>query len=544
MWRLMVPLVMFGLAAGLAGPAPAGVGGEPGKAAASDGKDKDKKNKPRYTIGKDTTYVSGPVDKHGKIDYVAALNERLRDGIKPDDNCNVLLFKAFGPRPEGGDLPAAYFKWLGVEAPPADGKYFSDISRYVRKHIRLLPEKRMEEIFDQQDRASARPWTAKQYPIVAGWLKENDAALDLVVEATRRPKYYNPLVPGTSDGDDALLVASLLPSVQKCRALTQALCCRAMLRLGERRHDEAWQDLLACHRLGRHVGSGGTLIEKLVGIAIEHIVNTGELAYLETAKPDAKKCAACLEDLRKMPPLPSVADSTDLCERLICLDIVVLLARKGPRAVPGDIFGGALPAGYEELARRLTPDDVDWDPALQVVNQWFDRLATAMRVKDRQEREKQLKLADKELKGLKATLSNVEELGKRLLGKDATPQTRGKLAGEIVVYLLLPAVQKVQLARDRDEQLQRNLHLAFALAAYRADHGAYPRKLDDLAPTYIAAVPDDLFTGKALTYLMERDSYLLYSFGPNGRDDQGRFYDDNPPGDDIRVRMPLPPLAN
>jgi hypothetical protein len=36
--------------------------------------------------------------------------------------------------------------------------------------------------------------------------------------------------------------------------------------------------------------------------------------------------------------------------------------------------------------------------------------------------------------------------------------------------------------------------------------------------------------------------YLLYSLGPNGIDDQGRGFNDEPPGrDDISVRMPLPP---
>ena len=82
--------------------------------------------------------------------------------------------------------------------------------------------------------------------------------------------------------------------------------------------------------------------------------------------------------------------------------------------------------------------------------------------------------------------------------------------------------------------------MAFALAAYRADHGHYPEKLGELAPKYLAAVPDDLFSGKALIYRTEGKGYLLYSVGANGRDDGGRWIDDDPPGDDLRVRMPLP----
>ena len=108
--------------------------------------------------------------------------------------------------------------------------------------------------------------------------------------------------------------------------------------------------------------------------------------------------------------------------------------------------------------------------------------------------------------------------------------------------MLAPSVQKVQIAHDCAEQTRRNLEVAFALTAYRADNGRYPAKLTDLAPAYLAAVPDDLFSGKPLIYKPSGNGYLVYSIGPNGKDDEGRWYDDDPMGDDPRVKMPQPPL--
>ena len=70
--------------------------------------------------------------------------------------------------------------------------------------------------------------------------------------------------------------------------------------------------------------------------------------------------------------------------------------------------------------------------------------------------------------------------------------------------------------------------LAFALAEYRARHGSYPAKLADLVPKYVAAVPQDIFSGGALHYTLQGDGYLLYSVGPNGKDDGGRNREDNP----------------
>ncbi len=113
-----------------------------------------------------------------------------------------------------------------------------------------------------------------------------------------------------------------------------------------------------------------------------------------------------------------------------------------------------------------------------------------------------------------------------------------------MICLFVPATMKVQQAFDRAEQTQRNLHLAFALAAYKADEKRYPKTLDALAPKYLPAILDDLFSGKALIYRPSENgtSYLLYSVGVNGKDEQGRGYDDDPRGDDLSVRMPLPKL--
>src|SRR5262245_29946780 len=72
----------------------------------------DDKPAPKVKIGKDTTYVEGPLDKDGYIDYEIALNKRLSEGIKPETNANALLMKAFGPKPESTELPADYYKWL------------------------------------------------------------------------------------------------------------------------------------------------------------------------------------------------------------------------------------------------------------------------------------------------------------------------------------------------------------------------------------------------------------------------------------------------
>ena len=112
--------------------------------------------------------------------------------------------------------------------------------------------------------------------------------------------------------------------------------------------------------------------------------------------------------------------------------------------------------------------------------------------------------------------------------------------GQFFVSLLLPDASSCALAVDRSAMRFDLTRLAFALAAYHADRGAYPEKLADLVPQYVADVPKDIFSDSDLHYRSEGGGYLLYSVGPNGKDDGGKGRDDCKAGedwDDIAVRI-------
>ncbi len=284
----------------------------------------------KVVIGKETTYITEPVDKDGFLDYQTALNERLGKGITPERNANVLLWKAIGPTPEGGNgMPAEYFKWLGIDEPPKDGNYVIGLSNYLREQFNLNPEE-CTALLDQQLWATKRPWAAKDYPHIAGWLEANEKPLALVTEASKRPEYFNPLVPPQKEGEPTSLIGALIPSVQKSREVVSALAGRAMLRVAEGKYDDAWQDLLACHRLARLVARGSTLIEALVGVALDQIASQADLAYLENANLTTKQIQDRLKDLQALPPIPPLADKIDLLERFWYLETVQLIRRRGP----------------------------------------------------------------------------------------------------------------------------------------------------------------------------------------------------------------------
>ena len=64
-------------------------------------------------------------------------------------------------------------------------------------------------------------------------------------------------------------------------------------------------------------------------------------------------------------------------------------------------------------------------------------------------------------------------------------------------------------------------NLAFAASAYQADHGNYPESIEALAPQYIAAIPADPFSGKPLKLASVEGGLILYSVGPDLKDERG-----------------------
>jgi hypothetical protein len=64
--------------------------------------------------------------------------------------------------------------------------------------------------------------------------------------------------------------------------------------------------------------------------------------------------------------------------------------------------------------------------------------------------------------------------------------------------------------------------LRFALRAYKLENGAFPAKLDDLAPKYLKQIPSDIFADRApFGYRVQNSDYELWSVGPDGKDDGG-----------------------
>jgi hypothetical protein len=488
----------------------------------------------KLPLGRDTTFVVGPLDKNGDVDYEDALNAEMSKGVTAANNANVLLVRTFPARAGTGE-PPAFYHWLGCEPPTGDDALVG-FDRFTTDVIQV-PEGQRDALNEFRDRAANRAWVAKDCPPLAEWIKGNAKPLAVAHEAVKRERYFNPLVTRRAAGEPSYLVGAL-PTVQPYRELGALLAARATLRTGEGKYDEAWADIVACFRLARHMSYGGTLVEGLVGVSIGDTAARAAYAHLDRAPLTAEQARARMKELADLPPLAPIAVKIGTCERMMGLN-AVQSARRDPARHPWLetlLTGTREPTGAERRAFAR----VDWVAVMRAFNVWYDRHAEALGAKDRAARQRATEALRKELAERKAVFDKPEDLKRVLEAKDA-PRAFAQLLGDALIATVGPAFRSVADSRDRADQTARTLQVALALAAHKADTGKYPARLADLAPKYLKDVPADLFADeKPLVYKARDNGYQFYSVGVNGKDDGGKTYGDDPAGDDLGLALPLP----
>jgi hypothetical protein len=508
------------------------------------------------TISKDTTYITGPLRRDGYVDYVAALNERCAQGVTSENNAAVLFWMPMGP----AEIPKAhrdrFFKMLGIPPLPEQGDYFVPFHGYVQRlrHAgKLVPAPPGKEVVEgleefersmqareilqrQYEQAPEHPWSKKQFPAVADWLATNEKPLVLVIEGVARPRYYNP-----TTSEDLTSLGGFFPALQQSREFARALVALAMLRVDEGKVDDAWRDLLASHRLARLLGQRSYLVDALAAIALDGIACSGDRALLQHARLTASQSQRMRDDLEKLPSaVCTMAHTLEIGERFFLLDGLSTGARKGPSSL-ADLLEGPLSSTdtakqLRDLAGRVT---LDWDEIFRTCNSWYDRVVAACRKPTRAQRKEAIDKINEDVRRLAQGAKDVESLAR---STSATSQEAvSRRVSQMLLVEFLPAILPATDADDRATMQFEMVKLAFSLAAYRADHASHPASLGDLVPKYVAQVPKDIFVAGDLHYRLEDGGYVLYSVGPNGKDDGTKGIVDRKDGnetwDDVVVRI-------
>ncbi len=188
------------------------------------------KNRVLVTISKETTYITEPLRPDGYPDYVGALNQRLSKGVTPENNSAVLFWQAVGPSEIMAEQRERFFQMLGISPLPEKGDYFVTSSNCEDAYVAQQKSKGQpvgdksdyalsEPIRNQFTSAMKRPWSPQEFPVWAKWIAANEKPLAMLVEATKRPRRYDPMISDT-------VICILLPGAQHSRDVARALVSR------------------------------------------------------------------------------------------------------------------------------------------------------------------------------------------------------------------------------------------------------------------------------------------------------------------------------
>ncbi len=551
---------------------------------------------PKIIVSPQTTYITDPLRPDGLPDYGRYLLESSREGVTPENNGAALLWRTMWPGKIDVKDQSAFAAELGITddlandhplQPFYNAKNRERVAVWLNQQGRLvLPGQTVDPATIEQmlhyssssqqnildtsplgqlldvvdavlDRASMSPWTSKEFPPLASWVEENQAPLDLLVEASKRSHFYAPS-PALLAGESSLLAAQPWQNGFTYREVARSLPVRAMWHAGEGRPKEAWQDLLAVHRIS-NLCAGNTLVEYLLAVAIREIACEQTCTLLGDTKLSSADARQILRDLSALPRLPPLANCVDHGERLFALDLVLSMASEG-----GGVLAMSDTPGHSTPNALLNHVVIDWNIVLTEINFWFDRITAALQTSDPVARAAALNQVFADMEQVRTEMWSPSKLVMSVISR----RQRSCLAATNFVGLLTSSLQTVATAENRTNSTLDLTRLAAALAVDRAEHASYPSKLSELVPSILDKLPTDDYYANPYLYQRTDDGYLLYSCGENGVDDGGNnkswnifegrtvndlqklkpavFPDIHEAADDLSIRVPrlLPPVSS
>ena len=426
------------------------------------------------------------------VNYVKLYNQTFGRGVTTQNNAIIPILILGRPdslelskytfannTPVSVPLPnsrARFCRALGMTQKDLSGPRYLQFNIYCQlnrqgllvgsgHHARLIPK----IPYYINTRFIIKPWGEKLNPWLATWLHINGKVLDEVVDASRRPRFFVPIVPWhTNSKSINVMINDLNKPFGLIMDMAHSLEARAMLELRHGQISRCESDLLAVHRFSELVTQEHTLIAALVGNAIGLPPCSADVSLADSGKLSTIEALAYLKRLHDLPrtiPLAEVENTTSRWESAS----ILRQCETHRKLTAWLVKSKYLPA--EALHWKA----VQFQDAILEINSLQNHLVGIYRIGNQIRRAQDFAVACAKWK--KSSISIEQGF--------ATMVWQNRFVLAAVAWRTA---------------YQRLVYLALALAAYRSDHGAFPASLASLVPNYLRQLPHDPFTGKPFTY--------------------------------------------
>jgi len=347
--------------------------------------------------------------------------------------------------------------------------------------------------------------TEEELALTKNWLSDNNDAAAFFTQAAEMPYCW-----WHRQAENDIVIVILIPEMKGIKNIARLLSWRARLDAFNGNIEPAFDDLLTCYCTGRHLKGPLSLIEQLVGMALQGLSAGTAVTILQNRQINGELLRNFQADIEKLMAEDTfIADYTT--ERFLALDFLQRCytdnGSGSGHMIPGAV--GHFP--YLEL----------WNFESDLLN-YSRSLGMALVSADRDDMSREFeKLYSNAQQWAHKTPWQLHNENVDLeMGLDSWP--RLKKVRYWPIMLLMPAIGRVGELTYRNKAGIEALVTVVALLRYHQDNGRYPQNLDELVDgAYLRRLPMDPYSAQSMCYKKTDDTFILYSVGLNFKDDGG-----------------------
>ncbi len=419
--------------------------------------------------------------------YVAELNNMVRPVADESLNAAPLYIKA---------IELYEKRWDDVAELRSKTQLTPEEMELVENDLRRLLGKKYEEV------------TSEQKKRIEKWLNDNNEIFELVIAGAQKPYCWQTY---GGRGETTEMMSILMPNLSVFRNLARALLWRARIRAEQGRFKDAFEDVKSCYCFGQHTRGDKTLIEQLVGIAIEAMSVRTIREIVGGYEIDSTILADFQRNFEQI-----IADENFTislkAEKLCMYDEI-------QRCFTSDRFG----KGHLYLPRFGNMIDM---PAVIRSEEGIGDfivfvLYSAPYLFGQPNKEDTLKSVN-EFYDYCEQLSLKTAIQRHAESDAIDDKFKELLGGNIFLGTLTPALRRVIEIGNRPPTNVGATLTMIAIFRYNRDTGRFPQNLNQMVTAgYLKQLPIDSYSDKPLVYKKTEDNFILYSFGPDFKDDDG-----------------------
>ena len=376
------------------------------------------------------------------------------------------------------------------------------------------------------------PWLSEDHPEIAQWLKGQESKIETLLEASKVEKCRFPINANIMTFDQQ---TDRLAAMRRWAYLLSRV---ANNDLGEGRINQAFEKYIAVLQMGSHQCQQVTLVEMMVGLAVEALAlrrfdrfivtgNAAEdhLTIIEEAltgiehdwSSDFSRIFEYEKLLARSMLSNSYEENPEGKTRLSQDPLVE--ARANAKALVED----------EEMKKMLTDEQMRRISKLSLpltyrqrkvlkastILSWFFMPSTP---------EKAGKIIDASYERLYTMAEPNFDWQKEPKKFSLTSaKFNYRFTTEMLVYILEPVYYSIHDIYLRTVATKKGSQIIVALRRYKNKNGTWPQTLDEIEPLAPAEIFVDPFNNGPFVYKFTDDSFMLYSKGKNNIDEKGEY---------------------